>query len=122
MRPQFNGEFPMTKRQPSAPGHLRTPTRKWFESVVENYALEQHHERLLQVAGEAWDRAQLAREALRRHGLVYQDRFGAPKQRPEVAIGRDAMVVFMRAVRELRLDVGQPAEDERPPRIPERRG
>lgn len=109
----------MTRRQP--PAHLRASTRAWFASVCEGYELEQHHERLLQVAGEAWDRSQLARESLRRHGLVFVDRFGAPKQRPEVSIARDAMVVFMRAVRELRLDVGQPAEDERPPRIPERR-
>jgi len=107
--------------KPRAPRHLRAATRVWFESVCEGFELEGHHERLLQVAGESWDRAQAAREAVKRHGLVYRDRFGAPKPRPEVAMARDAMVVFMRAVRELRLDVGQPAEDERVPRLVERR-
>jgi phage terminase small subunit len=101
----------------AAPAHLRPTTRAWFRSVCEAYVLEEHHKHLLQIAGESWDTAQRAREALRRHGLVFQDRHGTPRPRPEVAIGRDAMVTCMRAIRELRLDVGTPAEHERPARL-----
>jgi|1185.fasta_scaffold43875_2 hypothetical protein len=51
------------------PAHLRAATRRWFASVLEDYDLEPHHVRLLQLAGEAWDRGQGAREALKRDGV-----------------------------------------------------
>ena len=73
--------------------------------------------RLLTLAAEMWDRGELARETLGRKGLTYVDRRGNPRPRPENAIARDSAIVFARLIRELRLDVGQPAEDERPPRI-----
>ena len=49
---------------PICPGplrHLRALTRKWFASVVEAFALEEHHVRLLILAGENWDRGQIWR-------------------------------------------------------------
>jgi phage terminase small subunit len=101
---------------PRPPKHLQLATRRWFESVVGDYALEEHHVRLLTVACESWDRAQQAREALAEHGLTFHDRYNCPHPRPEVAIEKNAMVVFMRAVRELDLDVGQP-EAARPPQL-----
>jgi phage terminase small subunit len=109
------------RRPPLAPKHLRKPTRDWFDLSCQIFVMEPHHLKILLVACEAWDTGQRGNEALRLHGLVYTDRFGQPHARPEVAIVRDAMSTFMRAVRELRLDVGQPAEDERPPRLVERR-
>jgi hypothetical protein len=48
---------------------------------------------------------QAAREAIATHGITYQDRFGAPRVRPEVAIERDARLAFARLIRALRLDV-----------------
>jgi hypothetical protein len=79
-----------------------------MENVVAEYELQAHHVRLLQLAGEAWDRAAGAREALAEHGTVFVDRFGAPRARPEVAIERDARVAFARLLRELQLDVAAP--------------
>src|SRR4051794_2172435 len=96
--PPFNRDFSRgTAVKPTQPpDHLRPATRKWFASVVENYELEPHHLRLLQLAGEAWDRAEQAREALEEHGLTFTDRFDCPRARPEVAIERDSRIAFAR--------------------------
>lgn len=96
------------------PKHLKKSTREWFASVVSDYQLEPHHIRLLTLAGEAWDRSVQAREALAEHGLTFEDRFGRPIARPEVAIERDSRVAFARLVRELALDVDAP-DAPRPP-------
>ena len=99
-----------------APKHLKPATRRWFESVCEQYELEQHHHRLLTLAAEAWDRGQEAREALAREGITYDDRFKVPRARPEVAIERDARLGFARLLRELALDESPPP-DPRPRRL-----
>jgi phage terminase small subunit len=91
-------------------------TRRWWVSVVATYRLEEHHVRLLTLAGEAWDRAAQAREVLARDGIVVSDRYGAPKAHPAVAIERDARIAFARMVRELDLD-GEPTPESRVPRI-----
>ena len=101
--------------KPQAPAHLGEETRAWWESVVGEYDLEEHHRRLLTLASEAWDRASLARAVLAKKGLTYQDRFGSPKARPECAIARDAAICFARMLRELSLDVEPP--ESRPPGI-----
>ena len=89
-----------------APKYLRKPTRDWWEHVAASYEMEGHHLRLLTLAAEAWDRAQQAREDLKKaKSLTYEDRFGCPKKRPEVAIQTESMVVFSRLIRELGLDV-----------------
>jgi P27 family predicted phage terminase small subunit len=98
------------------PKHLRAATRRWWANVVEGWDLDEHHVRLLTAAGEAWDRAQQAREALAEHGVVFVDRFGQPHARPEVAMERDSRIAFARLLRELALDVEEPG-DGRPPTI-----
>ena len=104
---------PKTQKPPS---HLRPATRRWWQSVVEQYELEQHHLKLLTLAAESWDRAQQARAAIDKHGLVYLDRFDQPRARPECAIERDNRIAFARLLRELTLDV-EPPSDVRLPRI-----
>jgi len=103
--------------KPVAPKHLKEATRKWWLLVLEEYELEEHHVRLLTLAGESWDRCQLAREALADLGMVYNDRFGQPHARPEVAIERDCKVSFARLIRELALDISEPNETRHPPTI-----
>ena len=105
-----------TDTQPRAPRHLGKATRVWWRSVGGDYQLEPHHLRLLTLAAEAWDRCEEARKALVTHGMTYEDRFGQPRARPEIAIERDSRVAFARLVRELGLDVHEPAES-RPPTI-----
>ena len=98
-----------------APSHLREATQEWFVSVLRDYELEPHHVRLLTLAGEAWDRAQEARETLAVEGSYFTDRFGAPRAHPAVAVERDSRIAFARLLRELDLDA-EPAPDVRLPR------
>jgi phage terminase small subunit len=88
----------------------------WWQTVVGDYVLEDHHLRLLEAACSAWDRMTEARIALAEHGLTYQDARGMVRARPEVAIERDARIAFARLLRELDLDVAAPPEPHgRPP-------
>ena len=97
-----------------APAHLAPETRKWFTEVVTTYQLEPHHIRLLQLAGEAWDRCQQAREAIARDGLIA---LTTGKAHPAVAIERDSRLAFARLIRELNLDAEPPASWSRPPAL-----
>lgn len=96
-----------------APKHLRAATRKWFERVLNDYQLEPHHVRLLQLAGEAWDRCQEAREALKKHGMTFENKYGETKIRPEAIIEKDSRIAFARLVRELNLSE-EPPDSPRP--------
>ncbi|MCK1445867.1 hypothetical protein IVB34_22085 [Bradyrhizobium sp. 2] len=101
---------------PRPPAHLEPATKKWWRAVVEDFDLEPHHLRLLQLAAEAWDSAQSARAVIQTEGMTYVDRFGCPKPRPEVAIERDSRIGFARLLRELALDGVNGPEAPRAPR------
>src|SRR5262245_13309625 len=100
-----------------APDHLTPNTQDWFEAVIADFQLEPHHVKLLTLAAEAWDRCQAARRAIDEHGLVFTDRFGVPRSRPEIAIERDSRLAFARLLRELDLDLGEPPPTPRPPSL-----
>jgi hypothetical protein len=85
----------------------------WYRSVVNNYALEAHHLKLLVLACQAFDRAEEARVILDAQGLTYTDRLNCPRSRPEVAIERDNRLAYAKLVRELGLDLAP--EEARPP-------
>src|SRR5260370_2402225 len=93
-----------TKRNPPAPSPLTAATKRWWKSVLANYALGDHHLHLLRLACDALDRAEQARQALATLGTIYLARFNAPHPRPEVAIERDSRIAFARLCRELDLD------------------
>ena len=76
-----------------APAHLSPATRAWYAAVSRDYALESHHLRLLQLAGEAWDRCQQAREILARDGITVNGAQGL-KPHPAIAIERDSRLAF----------------------------
>lgn len=101
----------------NAPSHLRPDTAAWWLTVATDFELESHHLRLLTLACESWDRGVEAREALAKHGTTYNDRWGQPRARPEVAMERDARIGFARMVRELALDIEPPDDTGRPPRL-----
>ncbi len=110
---------------PKIPGHLSKEMRKWVQSIIDAYILEPHDFAVLVKAAESWDRCEQARKVLSKHGTSYLDRFGAPRNRPEVAIERDSRIAFIRAIAALNLSDEEPVESEtRPrtsPRIGERR-
>lgn len=104
----------MKNDPPEVPEHLEPATKVWWAEVTAGWCLEDHHTKLLTLAGEAYDRCTAAREAIEANGLTFTDRFGTPKARPEVAIERDSRLAFARLLRELALDVCEPAESPRP--------
>ena len=77
---------------------------------MEGYVLEDHHLRLLLGSCEAWDRAETARREVKRQGMFYEDRFGAPKIHPGVDAERKSRDQFRLLLRELGLDVEPPNE------------
>jgi P27 family predicted phage terminase small subunit len=102
------------------PKHLRAASSQWWKEVVGEFDLDSHHIRLLTKACEAFDRSEQAREAILKYGLTFEDRFGAPRARPECAIERDSRLAFARLVREIGLDVSPPSES-RPNSLPANR-
>jgi phage terminase small subunit len=87
----------------TAPCHLHPATTAWFEQVTRDYELEEHHLRLLQLAAEAFDRCQDAREVLARDGMFVEGREGL-KPHPAIAIERDCRLAFARLIAQLSLD------------------
>jgi P27 family predicted phage terminase small subunit len=67
--------------------------------------------RLLQLACEAWDQAQNARERLQRDGYMVPTRDGGLRAHPCVAIERDARLACARLIRGLDLDTEPPASN-----------
>jgi P27 family predicted phage terminase small subunit len=95
---------------PRPPSHLSQSTRNWWRSCVKSYELEDHY-RLLQLAGESWDRCQQARATIDREGPTFTDDRGNKRVHPAVAIERDSRIAFARLLRELDLDVEPPANN-----------
>ena len=110
----------MTGRRKRPPAHFSARTKQWWSKVVRDYVLGDHHLALLQLACENLDRAEDAREEIAKEGMIFVDRFGAPKPHPAVGIARDAAVTFSRLVRELNLDADDVPEAPRPPAIANR--
>jgi P27 family predicted phage terminase small subunit len=105
-----------------APRHLKPATRRWFHAVADDWELDAHHVRLLQLACEAWDRCQEAREVIAREGLTVQTREGGSKLHPACRVEDSSRIAFARLLRELDLDVDPPAESRRPPMLRSIRG
>jgi P27 family predicted phage terminase small subunit len=93
---------------PPPPAHLSPSAAQWWRTTLDRYVLQEHHLRLLQLACEAWDRAQKAREQLEQEGLTVEGREGGIRPHPCVAIERDARLAVARLVRELDLDTEPP--------------
>ena len=106
--------------KPKPPSHLSSAMKAWWKHTVENFALEEHHLLLLRKACEMFDTAELARQAIREHGLTFKID-GAIRPRPEVQIARDCSTLFVRICRELDLDYDG-GGTSRPPALRSNRG
>jgi phage terminase small subunit len=90
--------------------------RALYRQVADDFELQAHHLRLLEMLCQAIDRADKAQELLDAEGLLIVDRFGQQRPLPAVAIRRDAEVTVARLLRELDLDA-EVVSEIRPPRI-----
>lgn len=105
------------QRGPKPPDHLGTESKALWRKLNADYDFGPHDLARLQCACEAYDRMTQARKTLAELGTTYEDaRWKTPKARPEVAIERDSRLAFLRALRELGLDLEQD-EPARPPAL-----
>ena len=95
-----------------APAHLSLESRRLWRETVKTYDLEPRHEAILLVALEAFDRMREAQAAVAKDGAYVVGRFGL-KSHPGLSVERDSRLAFLRATRELGLDLEAPAS--RPP-------
>jgi P27 family predicted phage terminase small subunit len=107
---------------PPPPAHLSKAMQSWWREVVREYELEPHHLLLLRVACDAHDRLREAQDVLAREGLTLETSTGR-KMHPAVLIERDSRTAFMKAIRELDLDMVPVADSSsRPPALRSNRG
>ena len=104
-------------KTPKAPRYLRAATRRWWEAVVTDWRLEEHHIRLLTLACEAWDRGQQARELILKDGLTVPTKAGGPRLHPAVKVEEQCRLAFAKLIRELDLDIDSPQAASRPPAL-----
>jgi phage terminase small subunit len=88
---------------PQPARHLSPDSRALWRELLKTYELQPEELHTLRLALEALDRANQARRAIRRHGMTYADRFGAPHARPEVAVERDSRLAYLRLMTSLDL-------------------
>src|SRR5580765_5342903 len=92
-----------------SPNHLKPATRAWFDQICRDFELESQHLRILQLAAEARDSYESARDAIADPGFTFVNKkHGDIKPRPEVAIMQNSCLSFLRAWRELFLFVPLP--------------
>jgi hypothetical protein len=103
-------------RKPKLPKHLTLKTRRWAESVCDEYELTPTQFQLLVMAAEFRDQAEAARAAVQKSGAVVLDRFGQAKESPHAKLQRDAALACSRLLREIGLAIDD-SDDARPPRI-----
>lgn len=86
------------------PADLSPRMQEWWRTVTIEHTLESHHLLLLESACRAWDLGETARLELAKEGLVYLNREGEPRPRPEAAVLRNSRAAFGKLVRLLDLD------------------
>jgi len=97
-----------------APKHLTAAGRKLWREIADEIEIDRAASLLLTTLCEQFDRAQQAREILRKDGIITQDRFKQDKPHPACAIERDATAAMMRAWRLLGFDQEAPGAIGRP--------
>ena len=103
------------QRRPAAPRHLSDEAKAIWKATLPDYDLEVRHLAVLTTALEALDRMREAQEATRRDGAYTEGRFGL-KAHPGLAVERDSRTAFLRAQRELGLDLEAPPTSRPPTR------
>ena len=93
----------MTKRTPAAPQGLRSRAKNLWTDLHKHWDFSPHELELLRLTVEAVSRAEMAQEAINESGLTVKDRFGVPREAPEVGIRTAAEASAARLLRQLGL-------------------
>jgi P27 family predicted phage terminase small subunit len=105
---------PRAARQPKAPAHLKVDGTSFWKRVLTDYVIEDAHDLArLQVVCEALDRIAECRDRIAQDGAWVEGRFGL-KQHPALVMEDRQRATFLKAVRELSLDLVE-SQPTRPP-------
>ena len=96
------------EKPPRPPKGLSETMKAWWNHVNNRFFLEPHHQHLLRLACESYDRCQQAKKILDELGLTYTDKYDCPHPRPENVIEKQSRLDFARLVKQLNLDVEEP--------------
>jgi P27 family predicted phage terminase small subunit len=99
------------KTLPKPPNHLKAAGRRLWADIVAQYRIyDAAGLAYVTTAAEALDRIREAQKAIRQHGALVPDRYGALKQNPACFLERDARAGMLSALRALNLDL-EPLRD-----------
>jgi P27 family predicted phage terminase small subunit len=99
------------KALPKPPNHLKAAGRRLWADIVAQYRIyDAAGLAYVTTAAEALDRIRQAQKAIREHGALVPDRYGALKQNPACFLERDARAGMLSALRALNLDL-EPLRD-----------
>jgi P27 family predicted phage terminase small subunit len=110
-----------TTNTPAPPGHLSAGARELFDSIVDSYeftADETDTLATLTLALEAWDMARIARNKIKREGLIVTTSQGNLQPHPAVKIHKDCLTTWSRLLGQL----GIPDAGEEEKQAKDRRG
>lgn len=100
---------------PPAPAGLSAEARKLWSDVLAEFELPAHAAKVLHVACQTLDRLREAQKVIASDGIVIEGRQG-PRPHPAIAIERDSRTAYLRAMREIGLDIAEPAAIRPPTR------
>jgi phage terminase small subunit len=101
-----------TKEKPSPPGHLSQKTKDLWVWAHGIRKLSLKDEMILRKACEAFDQSERARLAVKKYGMVCEDRFKQQKVRPEVQIEQVSRAQFAKLIGSLHLFRREPWQEE----------
>lgn len=100
--------------KPSPPKYLTAASKKVWESIVADYAMDEPALEILAATLAATDRMQQARARINKDGVLQADRFGVLRAHPLIAVERDASGCALRGWRLLNFaaPAAEPKEDD----------
>jgi hypothetical protein len=97
-----------------APIDLTVAARRIFREMVDEYAIRDTGGlKILHAGLTAWDRAEAARDQIKKDGMLVPDRFGIQKPHGLLSAERDARAQWLQALKLLNLNIGGHDEAER---------
>lgn len=86
--------------------NLSTEAKNWHDELAKAYQIEDVAGKLLlQSAMESFDRMRDAQVMIKKHGVVYLDRYQQPKPNPACSVERDQRSQMLACLKALNLDI-----------------